>query len=66
MVVGEQVAVLAGPREGESEQFTAPPGTLLHLGREAGDWREVWVSEEMRGWLRSESLMELRPPRWLP
>lgn len=66
VVVRERAAVLAGPRQGEAVQFTVPAGTLLHLGRRAGDWREVWISEEMRGWLGPQSHMEFRPPRWCP
>jgi len=46
--------------------FVLHEGTLVYLGRRAGDWREVWLSDQMRGWAPRESLMDFRPARWLP
>jgi tetratricopeptide (TPR) repeat protein len=66
VIVAEEAQVLTGPRTGETVQFVLHEGTFVHLGREAGAWREVWLTEQMRGWVPRESLMALRPPRWLP
>lgn len=66
VVVAEEIAVLSGPREGETAQFALHAGTLLYLGRTAGEWREVWLSAEMRGWVPAESITQLRSPRWIP
>ncbi len=64
VVVAAEARVLSGPQDGETVQFVLHEGTLLHLGRWAGDWREVWLSEEMRGWLPVESVVDLHGPRW--
>jgi len=66
VIVAPEVQVLSGPRDGETVQFVLHAGTLLHLGRDAGAWREVWLSGEMRGWAPTASLTELRPPAWIP
>lgn len=66
VIVVEEARVLSGPRDGETVQFVLHEGTLLYLGREAGEWREVWLSEQMRGWLREGAVTVLRRPRWLP
>lgn len=66
VVVAREAHVLSGPREGETVQFVLHEGTLLHLGRAAGAWREVWLSDEMRGWLSEEAVATLRGPWWLP
>ncbi len=66
VVVAEEAQVLAGPRAGETVHFVLHEGTLVYLGRQAGDWREVWLSDQMRGWVARESLMALQPTRWLP
>jgi tetratricopeptide (TPR) repeat protein len=64
VVVAEEAQVLSGPREGETVQFILHGGTLLHLGREAGDWREIWLSDQMRGWVSGERVTGLSKPRW--
>ncbi len=66
VVVAEEGRVLSGPREGETVQFVLHEGTLVHLGRAAGPWREIWLTEEMRGWLPEEAVVALRKARWLP
>ncbi len=66
VIVSREVQVLSGPKEGETVQFVLHAGTLLHLGREAGPWREVWLSNEMRGWVPVSDLTELRSPVWIP
>ncbi len=66
VIVAPEAQVLTGPRTGETVQFVLHEGTFVHLGRTAGTWREVWLSEQMRGWVPGESLMALRPARWLP
>ncbi len=66
VVVAPEAQVLAGPREGETVQFVLHEGTQLHLGRHAGQWREVWLSDEMRGWLPVDAVVALSGPRWLP
>jgi hypothetical protein len=66
VIVAAEAQVLTGPRAGETVQFVLHEGTFVHLGRAAGSWREVWLSDQMRGWVSGESLMALRPARWLP
>ncbi|MFC1572750.1 hypothetical protein ACFL6M_04035 [Candidatus Eisenbacteria bacterium] len=66
VIVAEEAQVHSGPREGETVQFVLHAGTLLHLGRDAGDWREVWLSDEMRGWVPSSAVAALSQPVWLP
>jgi len=66
VIVAAEAQVLTGPRVGETVQFVLHEGTFVHLGRTAGAWREVWLSEQMRGWVPGESLMVLHPARWLP
>lgn len=66
VVVASEAQVLSGPRSGETVQFVLHEGTLLHLGRDAGPWREVWLNEEMRGWLPTEQVVALQSPHWLP
>jgi len=66
VVVAEQVAVRSGPREEESARFMLHGGTLLHEGRAAGDWQEIWLTPEMRGWLPRASLARLSASGWLP
>jgi len=66
VVVGGEAQVRAGPLEGETVQFVLPPGTLVHVGRSTGAWREVWLSGEMRGWVPQERLAYLAEPRWWP
>lgn len=66
VVVASEAQILSGPRSGETVQFVLHEGTLLHLGRDAGAWREIWLNEEMRGWLPSEQVAALRSPNWLP
>jgi tetratricopeptide (TPR) repeat protein len=64
VVVAEEAQVLSGPRAGETVQFILHGGTLLHLGREAGDWREIWLSDQMRGWVKGERVTGLSKPQW--
>ncbi|MBP7669261.1 MAG: BatD family protein [Candidatus Eisenbacteria bacterium] len=66
VIVSNEVGVHAGPRGEETVQFALHAGTLLKVGRDAGDWREVWLSDEMRGWVPAETVTRLRPPRWAP
>ncbi len=66
VVVAAEAQVLAGPRSGETVHFVLHEGTFVYLGRQAGEWREVWLSDQMRGWAPRESLMAFRPARWLP
>ncbi len=66
VVVAREAQVLAGPREGETVQFVLHEGTQLHLGRHAGQWRGVWLSDPMRGWLPVDAVVALSGPRWLP
>ncbi|MFH1143460.1 MAG: BatD family protein [Candidatus Eisenbacteria bacterium] len=66
VVVAEEVDVRAGPRAEETVQFALHEGTRLQVGRSAGAWREVWLSNEMRGWVPAEAVTELRTPRWIP
>jgi tetratricopeptide (TPR) repeat protein len=65
VVVATESQVLAGPREGETVQFVLHAGTLLHLGRDAGGWREIWLNDDMRGWIRSDNVTALGSPAWL-
>lgn len=64
VVVADEVAVLSGPREGETVQFVLHSGSMLHLGREADRWREVWLTEEMRGWVAADAVVALSGVRW--
>ncbi|MCK4305921.1 MAG: tetratricopeptide repeat protein [Candidatus Eisenbacteria sp.] len=66
VIVVEEAQVRSGPREGETVQFVLHAGTLLHMGRPAGEWREVWISDQMRGWVTEEAVVALIKPRWLP
>jgi len=66
VVVAEEVGVHAGPRAEETVQFALHAGTLLQVGRSTGAWREVWLSDDMRGWLPANAVAQLRPPRWSP
>ncbi len=66
VVVVDEVAVLSGPREGETVQFMLHAGSMLHLGREADHWREVWLTEEMRGWVAPDAVVALSGIRWAP
>ncbi len=66
VIVVSEVGVQAGPREGETVQFALHAGTLLRVGRRAGDWREIWLSPQMRGWVPGAAVHELRAARWLP
>ena len=66
VIVADEAQVHSGPRESETVQFVLHAGTLLHLGRPAGEWREVWISDQMRGWVTEEAVVSLSKPRWLP
>ena len=66
VVVAREVSVRAGPRDEETVRFALHAGAQLHVGRNAGPWREVWLTEEMRGWAPADAVATLRPARWLP
>ncbi|MBM3316597.1 MAG: hypothetical protein FJY75_01970 [Candidatus Eisenbacteria bacterium] len=66
VVVAAEAEVRSGPLRGETVRFVLPAGTLVHLGRSAEGWREVWLSTEMRGWVSADELAALAPPRWRP
>lgn len=66
VVVANEVEVLAGPRAEEKAQFALHSGSMVHLGRSAGAWREVWLSEQLRGWVPADGIAALSPPRWTP
>jgi hypothetical protein len=66
VVVAAEAEVRAGPRAEETVQFVVHAGTLLEVGRRTEAWREVWLGEDLRGWVPAEAVTEFSPPRWLP
>ncbi len=66
VVVVDEIGVRSGPREGETVQFILHAGTMLHLGRETDEWREVYLGEQMRGWVPKTEVTALHGPRWWP
>lgn len=66
VVVARQTEARSGPLASETVRFALPAGTLVHLGRATGEWREIRLSGDMRGWVPSEAITELRRPHWWP
>ncbi|MCK4412453.1 MAG: hypothetical protein KAY32_02795 [Candidatus Eisenbacteria sp.] len=66
VVVADEVEVRAGPRNEETVQFVVHAGTLLDVGRSTENWREVWLGEEMRGWVPESAVTEFSAPCWRP
>jgi hypothetical protein len=66
VVVTAEVGVRAGPRDSETIQFALHAGTFVRVGRRAGEWTEVALTPQMRGWVPRDSVFPLRAPRGLP
>jgi tetratricopeptide (TPR) repeat protein len=66
VVVADETEVRSGPLASETVQFVLHGGTLVHLGRNTGAWRELRLSDEMRGWVPVDAVLALRAPRWFP
>jgi len=56
IVIAEQVAIRSGPSEGDVTEFKLHAGTRVRLGRHSGDWVQVALSEELRGWCRARAV----------
>lgn len=64
----QAVVVKAGPAHSEPSEdstveFRLAVGSAVDLGRRQGGWREVRVSESLRGWLQEASIAEFARPR---
>ncbi|MAE69141.1 MAG: hypothetical protein CME06_01585 [Gemmatimonadetes bacterium] len=53
IVLAEEIAIRSGPSEGDVTEFKLHAGTKVRLGRRSGDWVQVALSEELRGWCRA-------------
>ncbi len=64
----EAMVVQAGaarsePSDDATVEFRLPAGSPVDLGREDGKWREVQVSESLRGWMEESAIAEFAAPR---
>jgi hypothetical protein len=66
VVVAGEVSVRAGPRDSETIQFALHAGTFVRVGRRAGEWTEIALTPQMRGWVPRESILGLSAARGLP
>jgi tetratricopeptide (TPR) repeat protein len=66
VVVEREIGVRAGPSPTETVQFALHAGALVHVGRAAGEWTEIRLAPEMRGWVPRAAVLELTAPRWSP
>jgi len=51
VLLAPEVAVRAGPGEGQTVAFRLHSGTEVHLLRHASGWREVKVADGLQGWI---------------
>jgi hypothetical protein len=58
-VLVSSAEVLSAPQEDAQELTRLAPGTLLRQGRHLGDWVEVEVGEDVRGWVGRGNLRSL-------
>jgi hypothetical protein len=66
VVVAAEVGVRAGPRDSETIQVALHAGTFVRVGRLAGEWTEIALTPQMRGWVPRESILGLSAARGLP
>ncbi len=50
IVLAEEISIRSGPSEGDVTEFKLHAGTKVRLGRRSGDWVQVALSEELRGY----------------
>ncbi len=51
VVVADEAQVMSGPGEEYAREFVLHAGTRIDIKRTYGDWYEVALSDEMRGWV---------------
>ncbi len=56
VILKEEVAVLAGPHEGDTVLFKLHEGAIVKQERAEGKWRLIRLPDKKRGWLREEGL----------
>lgn len=64
----EAMVIEAGPAhsepdEGSTVEFRLAAGSPVDLGRKQGQWREIKVSESLRGWMPETAIAEFAQPR---
>ena len=61
VILQKEVAVLAGPHEGDTLLFKLHEGSMVAQEREEGAWRLIRLPDKKRGWLRSEAVERIIP-----
>ena len=56
VILEKEVAVLAGPHEGDTILFKLHEGAIVEQERSEGGWRLIRLPDKKRGWLPEESL----------
>ncbi len=56
IVLAEEISIRSGPSEGDVTEFKLHAGTKVRLVRRSGEWVQVALSEELRGWCRAEGV----------
>lgn len=60
VVISPEVNVLSGPAEGDTLLFKLHEGTVVEHERDEDGWTLIRISEDRRGWLRSNDLRLIR------
>ena len=63
VIIREEVNIMAGPDEKDTVLFKLHEGTIIHNERSEDGWSLVSLSNEKRGWIRSESIKEIQSHR---